>query len=178
MRFVAAGDQTHNETAVQFIHQGVDPWVRLIFLVRHHPGYGTPRSLPSMMSQGTVIDTHYQSKGVTFATVTNSKHRPPTWHSEPAYARQTPNAESRPNVVSVEKSGGAAFDARSGGVQAKFAAPQLYVSIDGQAVPTLEFVTAPINKPFIQAFDALGKFSILRFIPPIMAILRMGVGNP
>lgn len=115
---------------------------------------------------GTVIDTHYQSKGVTFATVTNSKHRPPTWQSEPAYARQTPNAESRPNVVSVEKTGGAAFDARSGGVQAKFAAPQLYVSIDAQAVPTIEFVTAPTNKPFIQGFDALGKVLYTAFYLP------------
>jgi hypothetical protein len=105
---------------------------------------------------GTVIDTHYQSKGVTFATVTNSKHRPPIWNSQPAYARKTPTAESQPNVVSVERTGGAAFDVRSGGVQAKFATPQLYVSIDALAEPIPESVTPPTNKPFIQAFDAQG----------------------
>jgi hypothetical protein len=115
---------------------------------------------------GTVIDTHYQSKGVTFAMVTNSKHRPPIWHSASAYARQTPNAESRPNVVSAVQTGGAAFDARSGGVQAKFAAPQLYVSIDAQAVPVPELLTAATNKPFIQAFDALGNVLYTTFYPP------------
>lgn len=118
------------------------------------------------VTDGTVIDTHYQSKGVTFATVTNSKHHPPIWKSQSAYARQTSNAETRPNVVSVGRTGSPAFDARSGGVQAKFAAPQLYVSIDAQAVPAVEFVTAPTNKPFLQAFDALGKVVDTKFYGP------------
>jgi hypothetical protein len=106
------------------------------------PSPTPPRPIPPWLRTATVItfddvadntavDTHYAAKGVTFASITTSPAQ--QWS---AYARQTPSAESAPNGISVVPAPYLSmFDSRNGGIQATFASPQLYVSID--AMPSV-----------------------------------------
>lgn len=103
---------------------------------------------------GTVISKHYLSKfGVTFSSITTKPAK--RWD---AFARQTPTAELPHNVVSVEQSTAAFFDASNGGIEASFEQekPQKYVSIDVFPVVTSELFIAATNRPFLQSFDRHG----------------------
>jgi hypothetical protein len=117
------------------------------------------------VADGTAVDTHYS--GVTFASITTMP--PMRWS---AFARlEGTGAESPRNVISVQKTGFPAFDAQSGGIQATFDVPQLYVSIDVSAVWSPEYQPPnpnqlPTNKPFLQAFDAQGTVLKTVYYPP------------
>ncbi len=75
-------------------------------------------------------------------------------------------AASAPNVVSPFPSGMLPFfDRRNGGIQATFANPQSTVSIDAAAVLPPEYFGTPINKPFLQAFDANNNFIGIAYYP-------------
>ena len=104
---------------------------------------------------GTVIDSHYTAKGVTFASVTD---QPPNQWS--AYAREWQAAETKKNVISVNALGtDAFFDASIGGIVATFTSPKRYVSIDAAPFVTAEDIGQSFNyKPFIEGFDAQGNF--------------------
>lgn len=80
------------------------------------------------VADGAVIDNHYASKGVTFASITTN---PPSQGN--AFARKNINAVTQPNIVSVNKSGFGEFDALDGGIQATFQKPQRFVGITVRA---------------------------------------------
>lgn len=68
------------------------------------------------VSDGSAIDTRYAAQGVTFASITTNPVN--TWS---AYARKASNAETQPNVISVNQTGEAAFDANTGGLKRRSA---------------------------------------------------------
>jgi hypothetical protein len=104
------------------------------------------------VADGTVVSKRYLSKfGVTFASITSTPKK--QWD---AFARQTPTAESPHNVVSVEQSAAAFFDASNGGIEASFQDPQKFVSIDVFPVIASELFIAATNRPFLQSFDSNG----------------------
>ena len=103
--------------------------------------------------EGTVIDTQYSAKGVTFASITTSPAK--RWH---AYARSAWGMESAPNGISVVAPPQLCmFDARQGGIEAVFAKPQRWVSIDAKPMEAPEGMTAATAQPFLEAYDAAGK---------------------
>lgn len=104
---------------------------------------------------GTIVDYHYASKGITF----RSQTVPPTQPGH-AYARSVYGASDvSSNVVSVfstqDPAPIPAFDSEYGGeVEATFATPQLVVSIRAFPVPTPgDFFD---TKPYMDAFTAGG----------------------
>jgi hypothetical protein len=105
------------------------------------------------VADGAVVDAHYVSKGVTFASVTNNPPR--RWS---AYARAVWGVTSAPNCVSVVAPPALGFfDARQGGVEASFARPQRWVSIDAKIVLPPEFMSTPTARPFLETYNADGK---------------------
>jgi hypothetical protein len=99
-----------------------------------------------------VIDTHYASKGVTFASITTYPTR--QWN---AYARKDPNAVTLPNVISVLRKGLVEFDALEGGIQAIFHKPQRFVGITARATVIDEIINNyPTAKPFLEFYNAKG----------------------
>ncbi|MCD0423028.1 hypothetical protein LOC51_37950 [Rubrivivax sp. JA1024] len=99
---------------------------------------------------GTVIDEQYAAKGVHFASISTSPPR--RWSS---YARSAWGIESAPNGVSVVAPPQLSlFDARQGGIEARFDKPQQWVSIDAQPVLPPEYFGNPSARPFIEAYDA------------------------
>jgi hypothetical protein len=97
------------------------------------------------VAAGTMVDTLYTSRGVTFSCVSCSS-------GGHAYALA---AAVGNNAVSLfAPPSAAAFDARYGAVKAAFASPPSSVSIQATAVPTVEYTMNPIAKPFLEAFDA------------------------
>ncbi len=102
---------------------------------------------------GTIIDTQYTALGVTFDCVVCA--------SDHAFAR-TSVAASPPNVVTLvapfdpsnpNSSVLTLFGASMGAVTAAFSTPQKSVSIDAAAIPPAEFLTTPLNKPFLEAYS-------------------------
>ena len=106
------------------------------------------------VADGTVIDTHYSNKGVTFSAVSDMPAS--TWS---AVARSW-TAESSPNVISiVGPTGVPFFDASLGGIQANFSSPQRWVSISAKPVTLAEDIGQTFShKPYIEGFDAQGDF--------------------
>ncbi len=110
------------------------------------------------VAEGTVIDQTYASKGVSLTSLTTQP--PSTGH---AYARhlQLGSAASGVNVMSLSQQPGwtgAFFDARSGAIEATF--DQLQSSVSVMALPLImpEALGSDDNRPFIEAFDAAGKY--------------------
>src|SRR5262249_22533354 len=104
----------------------------------------------------TVIDNHYASKGVTFASITTNPKK--QWH---AYARTDINAVTQPNVVSVHKSHLPVFDGLDGGIQATFQKPQRFVGITARATVVDEIVGQqwwPSARPFLEFWNYKGGF--------------------
>src|SRR4029077_552323 len=121
---------------------------------------------------GTAIDNHYQNLGVTFQSVTDQPHR--VWS---AFARQTSEAQSQKNVVSVNQTGDAGFDANVGGVLATFVTPQRYVCINVRPVidTGTETNTDQLGTPYIQTFDPSGAYMDTYYYP--LAFGQMGWGD-
>ena len=111
---------------------------------------------------GTAIDTHYQNLGVTFQSVTDQPHN--QWS---AFARQSGNAQSQKNVVSVNQTGEAGFDGNEGGVLATFVKPQRYVCINVRPVidTGAENNTDQLGTPYIQSFDPSGAYMDTYYYP-------------
>jgi hypothetical protein len=108
------------------------------------------------VADASVIDNHYASKGVTFASVTNN---PPGQGS--AFARKNVNAITQPNIVSVNQSGFGEFDASEGGIQATFQKPQRFVGITVRATVLDEIIGRfqwPTARPFLEFWDNNGNF--------------------
>jgi len=99
-----------------------------------------------IVADGTVIDTAFAAQGVTFDNPIGGS----------IYARAVATSASPPNVVSVLQTGFPAFDARSGAVEAVFAAPQSHVSIDAAIVRAPEGLGTPQNAPKLEIYDTLG----------------------
>lgn len=70
------------------------------------------------------------------------------------FARASTTNASAPNVVSVFATGFPAFDARFGQVQAVFASPQRFVSIDAAILRASEGLGTPQNAPRLEAYDS------------------------
>src|SRR5262249_37872053 len=100
---------------------------------------------------GTPVDTLYH--GVKFMSCTTMPMK--RWS---AYARlDGPGAFSRPNVISVNQSGGPGFDSFSGGIVATFDVPQIFVSIEARPIADAMDNQLPIlNRPYIQPIDEGG----------------------
>src|SRR5262245_55701277 len=94
-------------------------------------------------ADGTVVNNRYA--GVTFSNPMGGN----------IFARNASGfAPSPPNVVSVVGSGGAAFDALMGAVDATFWTPQSTVSIDVKPVgPAADNLGQPLNRPFLEAYS-------------------------
>lgn len=121
------------------------------------------------VSDGTAIDSHYP--GVTFASVTNS---PNPWST---FARQTGDALTPHNVVSLRQTGDPSFDARDGAIEATFATPQRYVCIN--ACPLIdtgpENDTTKLGRPYLQWFDSQGNYMETQYYP--LTLGQMGYGD-
>lgn len=95
---------------------------------------------------GTMINTHYLDKGVTFSSVSSL--------SGNAYASKWIDN----NVITLHDPTQAceapAFSADQGMVKAAFSDPKQKVSIDARGVEALEILGSSDLRPFIQAFDA------------------------
>ena len=111
---------------------------------------------------GTVIDTYYAAKGVTFQSYLDMPAQ--TWS---AYARFTPVAESPRNVISINDATmhqqtpppatiTPFFSGDGGRILATFSTPQRYVSIDALAVLPPEWSDKPVARPFLETYDAQG----------------------
>jgi hypothetical protein len=124
------------------------------------------------VSDGTAIDNQYQNLGVKFASVTDKP--PAQWH---AFARKTTDAQTQPNVVSVNQTGDPSFDANAGGIEATFVTPQRYACINARPV-IIEGPENPfrdIGRPYIESLDAQGNFLDVMYYP--IAFGQMGYGD-
>src|SRR5262249_14427244 len=112
---------------------------------------------------GTDVSQHYSQKGVTFASITTQPAN--TWG---AFARANPIAETRPNVIAINKSGIPAFDSSMGGIEATFKAPQRYVSIDVWPFIVAELPVPVTSRPFLELYDDKGNIlqTVYLTIPP------------
>lgn len=112
------------------------------------------------VAPGTVIDTHYQSRGATFQTVTN---HPPGQSS--VFAVFSTRARTTPNTVSVDAMN-PGFDRSLGGIQVTFDQP-----VFGASIYALPYATAEIldpdadNRPFLEAFDVNGNLIMEKIYP-------------
>ncbi len=98
---------------------------------------------------GTVIDTHYQSYGVTFRARSNSLA---TNHVYASALDPTP--DTRPNVITLNlPSTSVGFDEATGWIDVTFSVLQQFVSIDTQAIPGLENMgMLGNNRPYMEVF--------------------------
>jgi hypothetical protein len=135
-----AGEVATNESALSLsqVPVGVKPLPTSVLI-----DFDTSPAGP--VAGGTQIDSTYASQGVTFTCVVCS--------SGHAYAlTAVPN-----NAVSLFAPPSLPFfDARWGAVKASFASPRAWVSIDATAVLPPEWLTTPVAKPWLEAFDANG----------------------
>jgi hypothetical protein len=100
------------------------------------------------LGDGTIVDNTYGGNGVAFTCIVCA--------SGHAYARYSTGFGN--NGVSLFATGLPFFDARFGAVQATFASPRRWVSIDARAVLPPEYVGTPVAKPWMEAYDASGTF--------------------
>jgi CSLREA domain-containing protein len=99
------------------------------------------------VADGTVINTHYA--GLTFTNPVGGN----------IYARTGSGfAPSSPNVVSINASGTAPFNAFVSAVDVHFATRMRVVSIDARPVGPIEFLTPLTKRPFLEAFDSANNF--------------------
>ena len=130
------------------------PEPKLLFLLLALVGFSAPPREASAGTinfddapDGTVINTRYP--GITFTNPIGGN----------IFARHGSGfAPSAPNVVSVFATGLPPFDARYGGVQARFSTPVQRVSIDARPVGPVEFFEPLTKRPFLQAFGTANQF--------------------
>ena len=96
------------------------------------------------LADGTVLGTRFP--GITFTQALGGD----------VYARTSTAARSPSNVASVFQTGIPMYGAYYGAVDAEFATLQRSVSIDAAAARPPEGLGTPLNRPFLQAFDANG----------------------
>jgi hypothetical protein len=96
------------------------------------------------VAPGAIVDSTYASAGVTFSCVACT-----SGHAFALPAAVGGNAVSLFAPPSVPF-----FDARYGAVRATFATPRRWVSIEATAVLPPEWLTTPVAKPWLEAFDA------------------------
>lgn len=96
------------------------------------------------LADGTVLGTRYP--GITFTQALGGD----------VYARTSTASRSPSNVASVFQTGNPMYGAQYGAVDAAFATPQRSVSIDAAAARPPEGLGTPLNRPYLQAFDAAG----------------------
>jgi len=103
-------------------------------------------------ADGTLINTYYAAKGVTFQKITT---QPPV-SGGPVYARFSYAAETPPNVITIMQSGAECFDAYWGGIEARFTPAVCSVSIDAIAALSPEALGSDDNRPFLEIYDTSG----------------------
>jgi hypothetical protein len=96
------------------------------------------------VAPGSIVDASYTSVGVTFSCVACT-----SGHAFALSAAAGGNAVSLFAPPSVPF-----FDARYGAVRATFATPRRWVSIEATPVLPPEWLTTPVAKPWLEAFDA------------------------
>lgn len=119
-------------------------------------GGGPPRLLTWItfddVPEGTMINTYYQDKGVTFSSVnTVSGNAYTSKWVEKGVDNYVVTLHDATQVRSI---GSPVFAADQGAVKASFSPPKQKVSIEARGVESIEVLGAPDLKPFLEAFDA------------------------
>ncbi len=114
------------------------------------------------VASGTNINTHYVSpNGITLSCINGKIAAANLCSGGNVYANADSGAASPPNVISLTsgKPIGVFIDERYGYFRADFYKPVASVSIDAKAVLPPEILgSTGTNAPFLQAFNAQGKF--------------------
>lgn len=133
----------------------------------------------ALFAAAMTVASHVQAATINFDTVANGTNISHYYagvtlsavncpYGTNVYARKSATAASPSNVVTLIPASTSVltiFDRRFGGVQATFTTPKRSVSIRVQPVLLPEHLGAVTAKPFLQAFDAAGKFLGVVYYP-------------